>query len=702
MFDTLVRPTGSSTLKPPSRCSILVAAALALAAYTTPARAQFVWNNAAGGNWSIGGNWSGGTAPSSGAATTLTFINPATTAYTATNDIANPFLLNGLTFTNNANTTVTIAATAPGGALSFSANGTTNPTIGLGSGAASITAPVTLSANTSVTGTAATGVLTFGAAVSGGTNNLTMSSPGTLTLAAGGSLNTLSVQAGSAAATGGTLALTSPTGTVGTDANGLAGLQLGEASGQTASFTASGGAKVNVTENVYIGDLAGSTGTVTVTGAGTVLSNTIGGTSGRLGVGNFGTGTLNVTNGGVVNTLLLFGSRQTGSGSTILVDGQGSQINVTTQLSVGNSATGSLTIQNQGTVTVSGNAFLSPAAGSSSIVSVGGTGSAFTVSNQLQIGGSGVTTGGTASVIVGNGGTVSAASLLVLFSTATVSVNAGGTLNAGSLTDANVGNTAPITLNGPLNINGPLLTSGGNPVFTSYSGVISGNGSVSKSNTSLQELAGANTYTGGTTVSGGILFVSNTTGSGTGTGSVTVSGTGALAGTGRITGPVSVTGTGTLTAGTTSTGILTFTNAVTLASTATASFGINGNTPGSGTNNHDQLNLGTTGTIALGGATLDASIGYTPLNTDVVTFILGTGTGTQVTGTFGNAPDNTQFALGAFMGQNYAATIHYTANSVFFNNFVPVPEPAHALLACGAVAGAAWWRRRTKTASVPG
>ena len=47
----------------------------------------------------------------------------------------------------------------------------------------------------------------------------------------------------------------------------------------------------------------------------------------------------------------------------------------------------------------------------------------------------------------------------------------------------------------------------------------------------------------------------------------------------------------------------------------------------------------------------------------------------QVAGTFANAPPGSQFALGTFGGQAYAATINYTPNSVFFNNFVPVPEP---------------------------
>src|SRR5439155_13291930 len=113
-------------------------AMLALVTVAPPARAQYTWGNPAGGNWSVGTNWNGGTAPTPGATTTLAFGDAAIAdaSYTATNNIANPFALNGLTFTNNAGSTVTLAATAPGGALNFSG---TTPTITVGAGAASLT-----------------------------------------------------------------------------------------------------------------------------------------------------------------------------------------------------------------------------------------------------------------------------------------------------------------------------------------------------------------------------------------------------------------------------------------------------------------------------------------------------------------------------------------------------------------------------------
>src|SRR5438105_5184948 len=105
--------------------SLAVLTGLTLLAGRAPA--QFTWTNPAGGNWSVGTNWSGGTAPTPGATTTLTFGDAALAgaSYAATNNIADPFTLNGLTFTNNAGSTVTIAPAASGGALNF---GGTTPT----------------------------------------------------------------------------------------------------------------------------------------------------------------------------------------------------------------------------------------------------------------------------------------------------------------------------------------------------------------------------------------------------------------------------------------------------------------------------------------------------------------------------------------------------------------------------------------------
>src|ERR671924_38485 len=93
--------------------------ALLTAAVLSPAAPAQTWTSAASGNWSVGTNWDTGVPPTSGPTTELVFPNPFATAYTATNNtgVAPQFVLNRLTFTNEAAVTV---ANAPGNGLQFS------------------------------------------------------------------------------------------------------------------------------------------------------------------------------------------------------------------------------------------------------------------------------------------------------------------------------------------------------------------------------------------------------------------------------------------------------------------------------------------------------------------------------------------------------------------------------------------------------
>src|SRR5262245_53724064 len=168
------------------------------------APAQSTWTNPAGGTWNTPGNWSSGV-PAPGPTTSLIFGAAGTQAatYTATNDIGTAgtaFDLNALTI-NNTSGTVTIA----GSPLNFTG---TTPTITVAdAGNIIVNVPVSLAATTTVMGPAA-GSFTFGGAVTGGANNLLKTAAGPVTLAAGGTLNQLSLRAGNTFATGGTLTLT--------------------------------------------------------------------------------------------------------------------------------------------------------------------------------------------------------------------------------------------------------------------------------------------------------------------------------------------------------------------------------------------------------------------------------------------------------------------------------------------------------------
>jgi autotransporter-associated beta strand protein len=505
--------------------------------------ATFTWTAASSGVWSNAGNWTGG-APAS-AATTLLIFNDSATGYTATNDLAaNPWILNGMTFNNLAGHVVNIAGANP---LNFQPNGATAPTITAGAGNVTIGQAVQLG----VSGTAATltvsstgGTVTFTNAVtdlSGATppasgSNVIKTGAGTLVFAGtNGTTNSsfaqLSIQGGAVNVTGGTLTLNTPDITT-------SGLQLGAASGQTVSFTASGGSTTNVEENIFAGQVAGSTGTINVIGLGTTLnahSSTQGGAgSDRFAVGQLGTGFLNVLNGGVVNASLVYAGRGAGGIGTIVVDGPGSAINCNPDpgglnvgqlaFATGANSSATVTISNGGSMTetrsaaAEGNFFLAGGAGSTGTFTLNGANSTLNISGQAQIGGSGGNAGGTGTLTANVGSVVNLTGPLLLYPNATVNVNT-GTFNIGGLDDA----TATITGETvTLGSTSSTLTINGRPgQGTSlgqefYSGTISGSGNVTLTGNTIQGLFGTSTYTGTTNINGGKLSFGALTNIGTG------------------------------------------------------------------------------------------------------------------------------------------------------------------------------------------
>jgi autotransporter-associated beta strand protein len=243
------------------------------------------------------------------------------------------------------------------------------------------------------------------------------------------------------------------------------------------------------------------------------------------------------------------------------------------------------------------------------------------------------------------------------------------------------------------------LTVGAGNGSGTFGGVISntaGTLSLVKAGTGTQTLTGASTYTGTTTVNGGVLAVDNTAGSGTGTGGVVVNNGGRLRGVGTIAGSVSVTG-GTLAPGAaTSPGTLTTSGAVTLAPAGTFLVKLGG----TGAGQSDLLNLGSTGTINLGGATLTGTLvnGYVPANADTVTIISGTGA-TAVSGTFAQS---TSVFVGTAGGFGYFADVTYNSSSVVLSNFTatPVPEPVLVFALCAAAGAIGIRVRRRRTPSL--
>jgi T5SS/PEP-CTERM-associated repeat protein len=118
-----------------------------------------------------------------------------------------------------------------------------------------------------------------------------------------------------------------------------------------------------------VGQSAGSTGTVMVTDPG---SSWINGPSGGLNIGSFGTGTLMIANGGVVINITNF-TANIGNGAnsqgTVTVNGAGSVWSNSSGVNVGNSGTGTLTVADGGVVT--GPIVIANNAGSIGILNIG-------------------------------------------------------------------------------------------------------------------------------------------------------------------------------------------------------------------------------------------------------------------------------------------------------------------------------------------
>jgi T5SS/PEP-CTERM-associated repeat protein len=180
----------------------------------------------------------------------------------------------------------------------------------------------------------------------GAAQNLTVgqSRTGMLTIQGGGTLTNVSGAVGNGPGSQGAVTVSGPGSTwTNTGTIQIGGLGLG-------TLTIQNGGTVNSAGGGSVGLSAGSTGAVIVTGLGSVWNNTPGG---GLNVGSFGTGMLTIANGGVVNNNTAFiANIGSGAGSqgTVIVTGAGSIWTNSSGLNVGASGTGTLTVSDSGIV----------------------------------------------------------------------------------------------------------------------------------------------------------------------------------------------------------------------------------------------------------------------------------------------------------------------------------------------------------------
>ncbi|MEN6450963.1 MAG: hypothetical protein ABFC96_10765, partial [Thermoguttaceae bacterium] len=167
--------------------------------------------------------------------------------------------------------------------------------------------------------------------------------------------------------------------------------------GDTANgiVTVDGGSDL-LSSDADIGYRAGVTGTATVEGAGSTWA------SGALNVGVSGSGSLNITHGGVVQSCASSKvGLSSGSNGTVTVDGADSKWVERADIYVGDAGTGVLTVSNGGVVSCN-MGWIGKSSGSNGTVIVQGAGSRWTSGGTLYVGYSG---GGTLNIT--NGGVVS-------------------------------------------------------------------------------------------------------------------------------------------------------------------------------------------------------------------------------------------------------------------------------------------------------
>jgi autotransporter-associated beta strand protein len=283
----------------------------------------------------------------------------------------------------------------------------------------------------------------------------------------------------------------------------------------------------------------------------------------------------------------------------------------------------------------------------------------------------GNTTISAGTLILGSGTGVSPNSTVDITSTGNFDIN-GQTAFIGGLTDS-----------GPTALAGGALTTGlGNGINT-YSGVLSGIGSFTKAGTGTLTLTNTETFVGPTTVSSGKLLINGNLAAS----DVTVASGAAVGGTGVITGNLTLQSGGQLSLGPSLANLTASNFSWSTNGTASLFFALS-----SSNSTSDTLNL--SGNFAQGS---------TPGGTGQFIFNF------ENTGFFGGVYDLINFAPGegiGFVNTDFAYTGLHNGMTGTFNynnpggiltfNVAPIPEPADAALALGALALLAARRRRAR------
>ena len=352
------------------------------------------------------------------------------------------------------------------------------------------------------------------------------SGTGTLGIYTGSSVSNGITYVGEDGGSNGTITVSGTNSSLTTD-----NLRVGR-SGEGALYIAAAAAVV-VDGTALVGERAGSNGHIEVVGSGSRLWGGTGG-SVSLRVGQEGEGSLLIAGGGqVLGYAAGHVAENAGSIGTAIIRGDNSLWDTgTAGLSVGAGGHGSLTIENRGEAR-SGFAVIGSADDSSGDVLITGTGSAWTVTNALNIGS--FSSSGSGTLTLADGGTMSSA-------TARISSRGGAdsVLNIGAA--AGSGGAVAGILDTPVLTFDVVGAGSATLVFNHTAGAAdnygfsadlisnaTGNGNILHQRGVTYYTGNGSDFTGSTDVDGGQLFVSDSLG-----GAITVSNGAVLGGTGTL------------------------------------------------------------------------------------------------------------------------------------------------------------------------
>jgi T5SS/PEP-CTERM-associated repeat protein/autotransporter-associated beta strand protein len=214
--------------------------------------------------------------------------------------------------------------------------------------------------------------------------------------------------------------------------------------------------------------------------------------SDKLIVGNTGSGTLTIRNGGAVSNTFSSIGELAGSVGNVTVDGAGSTWTNSSSLSVGLLGTATMNITGGGRVTNAGSS-IGSSPGSKGTATVSGAGSTWVNSAALDVGFAGMGT-----LNIENGGLVSAAALSGGNATSGLNFK-GGTLRITSTSSSS--NAITFIGGGALDVSTAATT-------LTVTSNITGAGVLTKLGAGTLALTGANTYSGDTQIETGALNIS--------------------------------------------------------------------------------------------------------------------------------------------------------------------------------------------------